>query len=162
MIVGGNQRREAGLAHQRLQRVEYIMRGLRIEIAGRLVGEQQERRVGDGAGNGDTLLFTAGEFGRTVFTAMPHAHIVEQRAGALASFSLGETGDELRHHHIFHRREFRQEVMELINEADIAAADRGARFIRQAVAGRVVNIDLAGIGMFQQACQMQQRRFTGA
>lgn len=83
MIVGGNQRREARLAHQRLQRVEYIMRGLRIEIAGRLVGEQQERRVGDGAGNGDTLLFTAGEFGRTVFTAMPHAHIVEQRAGAL-------------------------------------------------------------------------------
>lgn len=52
--------------------------------------------------------------------------------------------------------------MELINEADIAAADRGARFIRQAVAGRVVNIDLAGIGMFQQACQMQQRRFAGA
>lgn len=30
MIVGGNQRCEAGLSHQCLQRVEYVMRGFRI------------------------------------------------------------------------------------------------------------------------------------
>ena len=40
--------------------------GVRIEVAGRLVGEQQARRVGDGAGDRHALLLAAGELRRPV------------------------------------------------------------------------------------------------
>ncbi len=62
----GDQRREAGLAHQRLQRVEDVARGFRIEVAGRLVGQKQQRRIGDGARNRDALLLAARELGGAV------------------------------------------------------------------------------------------------
>ena len=40
--------------------------GVRVEIAGRLVGQQHARRVGDRAGDGDALLLAAGQFRRPV------------------------------------------------------------------------------------------------
>ena len=43
------------------QRVEHVVGGARIEIAGRLVGQQQARRVGDRARDRDALLLAAGE-----------------------------------------------------------------------------------------------------
>ncbi len=49
----------AVIAIERLQEIENLVAGLAIEIAGRLVGEQQ-RGVGDnGAGNADALLLAA-------------------------------------------------------------------------------------------------------
>jgi len=40
-----------------------MVRCFRIEIAGRLVGEQKPRHVGDGACDRDPLLLAAGELG---------------------------------------------------------------------------------------------------
>jgi hypothetical protein len=62
VIVGGDQRGKAGLAHQCFQRLEDIACGFRIEVAGRFVGEQQARRIGDGAGDCHALLLAAGQF----------------------------------------------------------------------------------------------------
>ena len=61
-VVGGDQGGEARGAHELRQRVEHMVGGVRIEIAGRLVGEQDARRVGDRAGDRDALLLAAGEF----------------------------------------------------------------------------------------------------
>lgn len=52
-------------------------------------------------------------------------------------------------------------MVELINEADVAAADRRAGLIRQAVAGRIVDIDFAGVWMFEKPGEMQQGGFAG-
>lgn len=70
--------------------------------------------------------------------------------------------DELRHDDVFQRREFRQQVMELIDKADADPA--------HARAGRIVHLravlpgdqDLACGGPFQQARHVQQRRLAGA
>ena len=58
------------------QRLHDLVRGARIEIAGRLVGEQQARRVDERAGDGDTLLLAAGKLRRRVALAVAEA---EQR-----------------------------------------------------------------------------------
>ena len=57
-------RRQAGGARQRHQRVEDVQRGVWVEIAGRLVGQQHARRIGDGAADGDALLLAARQFAR--------------------------------------------------------------------------------------------------
>ena len=56
----------------------------RIEIAGRLVGQQQPRHVGDRARDRDALLLAAGELGRPVRQPLGEAQIGQQLARALA------------------------------------------------------------------------------
>ena len=56
---------------------------LRIEVAGRLVGEQDQRLAGDGAGDRDALLLTARELAGQVLRAVRHADALERRFDAL-------------------------------------------------------------------------------
>ena len=65
-IVGHHDDRLAVLAIERLQQVEDLVAGLAIEVAGRLVAEQQRRVGDDGARNADALLLSAGELPRIV------------------------------------------------------------------------------------------------
>src|SRR5689334_6593602 len=59
-IVGDHADGGAG-AVQLMEQVHHRLAALRIEVAGRLVGEEQRRFAGDGAGNRDALLLTARE-----------------------------------------------------------------------------------------------------
>jgi hypothetical protein len=68
---------EARGANERGQGAEHVVRGLRIEIAGRLVREQQPRRIGDGAGDGDALLFAARQFGRAMVQPLAETEIAQ-------------------------------------------------------------------------------------
>jgi hypothetical protein len=64
----------AVLAVERLEQVEDLVAGLAVEVAGRLVAEQ-ERGIGDDApGDADALLFAAGEGARVVLCAVREAH----------------------------------------------------------------------------------------
>ena len=65
-VVGRDDDGEPGGAHQLGQRVEHVLGGARVEIAGRLVGQQDARRVGDRARDRDALLLAAGELRRAV------------------------------------------------------------------------------------------------
>ena len=62
----------------------------RIEIAGRFVGEDEGRIVDQGAGDGDPLLFTAGEGIRPVSGAIGEADALQSRLGALVGFACGD------------------------------------------------------------------------
>ena len=64
------------------QRLEHVVGGVRIEVAGRLVGEQHARRVGDRARDRDALLLAAGQFRRPVRDALAEAEIGEDFGGA--------------------------------------------------------------------------------
>src|SRR5690606_30147537 len=66
VIVRGNQRGSAFVADERLQGFKHPVAGLRIEIAGRLVCEDDARMIGRSTGDGDALLLTTREFGRTM------------------------------------------------------------------------------------------------
>ena len=70
-VVGRDQRGEAGGAHELRQRVEHVVGGARVEIAGRLVGQQDARRIGDRARDRDALLLAAGQLRRPVLERGP-------------------------------------------------------------------------------------------
>ena len=68
--------------------------------------------------------------------ALADLHVVEQLRGRARAASLArQARDQLRHHDVLERRELRQQVMELVDEADIVAADRGALVVGQPAAG---------------------------
>ncbi len=132
VVVGGDQRGQTGLAHQRFQGVKDIARRFRIQIAGRLVGQKQARCIGDGAGNRHALLFATGKLRRAMRAAMADPHVVQQLTSARSFASLRGKPAIICGIMMFSmRREFRQQVVKLIDEADFAAADRGALVIRQ-------------------------------
>src|SRR5437762_5476543 len=58
--------RDAALYVQLLKNAHDLDAGLRIEVAGRLVGEQQRRAVHRRAGDGDALLLTTRELVRVM------------------------------------------------------------------------------------------------
>ena len=54
------------LAVERDEQVHDLVAALAIEVAGRFIGEQDQRLGDDGARDGDALLLAAREFGRRV------------------------------------------------------------------------------------------------
>ena len=73
----------APLDVQLLEQVHHRFAVLRVEVAGRLVGEQDRRLAAHGAGDGDALLLTAGELAGQVLGAVRHADALERRGHAL-------------------------------------------------------------------------------
>ncbi len=71
VVVRGDDGDDAGLADELQELLEDALGGLGVEIAGRLVGEQDQRGVGDGAGDGDALLLAAGQLGRAGASCAP-------------------------------------------------------------------------------------------
>ena len=92
----------------------------------------------------------------------PRPEIGQDFGGALDGLGALQAADHLRQHDVFERGEFRQQPVRLIDEADIGAADLGSLDVRQARGRGPADIDLAVVGAFEQAGDMQQRRFAGA
>ena len=90
VIMRRDHRDEACLLDELQKLVKDAAGGFRVEIAGRLVGEQHERSVGDGAGDGDALLLAAGQLGRTVGQALVQAENRQEVGGALLGFGALE------------------------------------------------------------------------
>ncbi len=120
-----------GGAHQLIERGEDVVGGVDVEIAGRLVGEQDARRIGDRARDGDALLLAARKLRRPVRQPVLEPQIAQQLGAALARFAARQAADHLRQDDVLQRGEFRQQMMELIDEADLGAPDPRARDIGQ-------------------------------
>ncbi len=58
-----------------VRRLEHVVGRARVEIAGRLVGQQDARRIGDRARDRDALLLAAGQLRRAVRQALLQAEI---------------------------------------------------------------------------------------
>jgi hypothetical protein len=78
VIVRRDERADARGLHQRVELEEHAVRGGGIEVAGGLVGEEQPRRVGEGAAEGEALLLATRQFRRTVTGAGADADALEQ------------------------------------------------------------------------------------
>ncbi len=81
--MGRDQRGHPGLAHEVQELLEHVLGGLRVEVAGRLVGEKEPRPVGEGAGDGGALLLAAGKLRRTMIDAFGNAERVRSCLRAL-------------------------------------------------------------------------------
>ncbi len=122
--------------------------------------KNQARRIGDRTRNGNPLLFATRQFSRPMGQTILKSEVAQQLGGAIARLHARQPADHLRQHHVLQGGEFRQQMMELIDEADIVAPDLGALDVGQLRGRHGVNINLAGIGMLKQARDMQKRRFS--
>ncbi|MNH15811.1 hypothetical protein D3C79_754330 [compost metagenome] len=137
--MGHHQERRARRAGQFLHQFLDALGGVVVEVAGRLIEHHQPRTVDQGAGNRYPLALTTGQLGRFVAQAMSQANAREQRFGALARFGDGGAADQQRHAHVLQRGEFRQQVMELVDEAQRAVAQQATGTLtegRQLFAGQ--------------------------
>jgi hypothetical protein len=71
--------------HHGLQQPHDLPAGLRVQLAGRLVGDQQFRAPGQRPGDGHPLLLAAGQLVRPLRGVVLHADDVEQRGLAAAA-----------------------------------------------------------------------------
>ena len=67
------------------EQVHHLAAGARVEIARRLVGQQDRRLVGQRAGDGHALLLAAGELRGMVGRPRFQADLLQQLADALAA-----------------------------------------------------------------------------
>ena len=103
--------------------VQHAGAGLRVEVAGRLVGEDDGRFGDQGAGDGDPLLLAAGELRGPVGAAVLEADGADQLLDPLL---VGlAAGDRERQHQVLLGAEDRQQVEELEDEAELVAAQLG-------------------------------------
>ena len=134
--------------------------GLLVEIAGRLVGDQDRRLRREGAGERHPLLFAAGEFAWIMRHAVGEPDIGEFALGPLEG--VGVTGKFQRHGDVFQRRHVRDQVEGLEDDADVLAAECRELVLgqtRQFLAG---NLDHALVGTLEPGEHHQKRRLAGA
>ena len=79
----------------------------------------------------------------------------------LGGLRARRAGDHLRHRDVLERREFRQQMVVLVDEAHAVAAERRARVVVERGAVLAADPDLAAVGLLEQAGDVQQRRFAG-
>ncbi len=92
----------ARAAAHRQEQLEDVAPVGAVEVARRLVGEDERRIVGERPGDGDTLLLAARELRRIVMGALGQTHFLEQRRRALARVT---PPDQLhRHQHVLQAR----------------------------------------------------------
>ncbi len=121
-VVRHHDDRLAHLGVQAPQQGEDFPRALAVEVAGRLVGDD-DRGVGDeGARDGHALLLAAGELVGVVLHAVREAHERERHLDPLAPFAARERGEQERQLHVLERVQHRHQVVELEHEADVGGS----------------------------------------
>ena len=146
-IVRDHHDRLAVIAIERLQQVEDFVAGLAIEVARRLVAEEQRRVGHDRARDADALFLTAGELARIVLRAIGQADDLQRDADALAALGLAELRQEQRQLDVALGRQHRQQVVELEDEADVARAPLRQRAAAQLVDAHAADFDAPPVGL---------------
>ncbi len=98
------------------------MRHCAVKIARRLIGEHHARLGYERARHRCALPLTAGELVRPMLQALAKADTLQQLAGARACGRDRRAPNKQRHRHVLERRELRQQMMKLIDEAERAIA----------------------------------------
>ena len=83
MRVVAGQQNGSSLSRQRFENVEELLRQRRVEVGGRLVGDDHFRVVDQGAGDGDALLLAARQPFDAGRAAVAELERVQQGFGAL-------------------------------------------------------------------------------
>src|SRR5690606_41659207 len=81
-----------------------------VEVARRLVGEEDGRAADERAGDGDALLLAAGELRRVVVEAVAEADAVEERPARLGDLPPALPAEFERDRHVLQRRQRRDQA----------------------------------------------------
>ena len=139
--------------------VDYDLLICGVEVAGRLVGEQDRRVVDESAGDADALLLSAAEFARQVIGARAKAYALKRSPGV---GGVRHGVEILSEHDVFERGQVGDQMKLLEDETDLV----GAKAVEFGRAHRMnffgINGEFAGGGCVQAAEEVDQGRFAGA
>ena len=133
-----------------------------MQVARRLVGEQQRRLGDDGARDGHELLLSARELRRIEILLADDAEAIER---------VGDLGLALRRRHVAIRErhfqvlgdgELVEQVEALEDDADVLAAERDALLVAHLVDRLVEEAELAPPVVVEHGQHGEQRRLAGA
>ena len=162
-VVGDHHDRLAVLAVQHLQQAQDLVGGGAVEVAGRLVADQ-ERRIGhDGARDRHALLLAARELPRLVPGAVREADQRQRDRARAGALGRGQVGQQQRQLDVPLGRQHGHQVVELEDEADVGGAP--ARRARRSRAGRCAgrrSTMLPPVGRVEPADQVEQGGLAGA
>jgi hypothetical protein len=154
-----------GLAHgvELRQALHNLVAGLGVEVAGRLVGQDDTGIIDQSPGDGDALLLAAGQLHGAVIEAIAQADHVGQVEAPFAC-PLGQVNAlvEQGNLDVLDNRVLRQQVVRLKDEAQIAAADLGQLVVVHLRNVLVAEEVLPAGRPIQTAKQIEQRGLAGA
>ena len=111
------------------QQIDDLRAGGLVEIAGRLVGDQDRRVRRQRARERHPLLLAARQLGRIMVAALAQADGGKLARGAL--LRVLDAGELERHRDVLQRRHGGDEMERLEHDADIAAAEARQRVLAQ-------------------------------
>jgi hypothetical protein len=160
--MGHQHEGRALLARELEHQLEHAVGGGAVQVAGRLVGQHAGRPRHQRARDRHPLALAARELGRAVQQALAQADPIEPMRGLGGGGLARQAPDPERHRHIVLRAELGQQMVELVDETQVAVARLA--LLRRAQAGQILAIkqDPAGAGRVEPAEQMQQRALARA
>ena len=142
-------------------RQDLVGRGA-VEVAGRLVAQQQLGVGHDRARDRDALLLPARHLARIVLHAVGEIDHLERGLDVLAPLLAVEPGQQQRQLDVLRRGQHRHQIVELEDEADIGGAKARELALRQPVDALPGDMDLAARRPVDAAEQIEQRRLARA
>ena len=159
--MGDQHQRRPALGAQPRQELEHDRAGGAVEVAGRLVGEQQRRLGREGARQRDALLLAARELRRVVVSALAEADA--RRAVARAAVErLGAAGELERQEDVLERGQVGEQLERLEDEADAAAAQERQLVLGERLDRRAVDPHLALARPVEPGGEAEQRRLAAS
>ncbi|OIQ85710.1 hypothetical protein GALL_324590 [mine drainage metagenome] len=156
--MGDDEHRAAELAVEAVQQREHVVGAVRVEVAGRLVGQHQRRARQQRTGDRHALLLPTRKLAGPARRVTPKADRIEQFLRTPAQRAVvARALHQRRHHHVVEHAESLDQVVELEHETDRAAAQRGARGVIERARRAAGQIQLAGGRRVEQADHVEQR-----
>ena len=146
-----DEQRRVAIPARALEKLEHLLRGRGVEIAGRLVRQHELGLVDDGSGNRRALLLAARDvLGKSV-PAIPHAELIEQKPAAPLDLAGLDVVQGERQLDVLPHRQRRNQVEGLKHETEaMAALPRALGFRERSQIGAVDAYD-AGVGGLESA-----------
>src|SRR4029453_6650574 len=163
-VVGEDDDGDAQLPVRGSRRREDLGRGLCVELAGRLVGEQDARPVRERNGDRGPLLLAAGELVGLVRATVGNADQAEQPPGALAPVGAAHALEDEWELDVLLRAQIGEQVARrlLPDEADDAASVDRPLLRRERGEVEARDLGLAGRGDVHAAEDVLQRRLPAS
>lgn len=139
-----------------------LLAGVGVQVAGRLVGQQDGRVDRQRPRDCDALALASRKLVGQMIHPMRELHQVQQVLHSRLDLVPGPAAQMQGNRDVLQAGERWQEIEELKNETDLVAAYARQRIVGEAAEARAVDRDLAGGGMIEAADQVEQRRFPRA